>query len=74
MALGKPKKAKNTASTGSDSGVTSGREAGLWRIADALGGSMDAAEYKYVVLGLIFLKYISDTFEDRHATLLAEPG
>jgi type I restriction enzyme M protein len=41
-------------------------------MADALRGSMDAAEYKHVVLGLIFLKYISDAFEERHAILLAE--
>lgn len=33
---------------------------------------MDAAEYKHVVLGLIFLKYISDAFEERHAQLVAE--
>ena len=33
-----------------------------WKMADALRGSMDAAEYKHVVLGLIFLKYISDAF------------
>jgi len=38
-------------------------------MADALRGSMDAAEYKHVVLGLIFLKYISDAFEERHAEL-----
>ena len=44
----------------------------LWRMADALRGSMDAAEYKHVVLGLIFLKYISDAFEERHAQLEAE--
>ncbi len=41
-------------------------------MADALRGSMDAAEYKHVVLGLIFLKYISDAFEEQHAHLLAE--
>ena len=46
----------------------------LWRMADALRGSMDAAEYKHVVLGLIFLKYISDAFEERHAEVLAEWG
>ncbi|HLX26889.1 MAG TPA: class I SAM-dependent DNA methyltransferase [Casimicrobiaceae bacterium] len=40
-------------------------EAQLWQMADALRGSMDAAEYKHVVLGLIFLKYISDAFEER---------
>ena len=44
----------------------------LWRMADALRGSMDAAEYKHVVLGLIFLKYISDAFEEAHAKLEAE--
>ena len=43
-------------------------------MADALRGSMDAAEYKHVVLGLIFLKYISDAFEEMHATLEAEQG
>ena len=46
----------------------------LWRTADALRGSMDAAEYKHVVLGLIFLKYISDAFEEGHARLETERG
>ena len=46
----------------------------MWRMADALRGSMDAAEYKHVVLGLIFLKYISDAFEERRARVLAEAG
>ena len=46
--------------------------ADLWRMADALRGSMDAAEYKHVVLGLVFLKYISDAFEEAHATLEAQ--
>ena len=50
-------------------GATTGYEAELWQMADALRGSMDAAEYKHVVLGLIFLKYISDAFEERHAQL-----
>lgn len=49
-----------------------GYEAQLWQMADALRGSMDAAEYKHVVLGLIFLKYISDAFEEQHAALVAE--
>ena len=49
-----------------------GYEAQLWQMADALRGSMDAAEYKHVCLGLLFLKYISDAFEERHAALLAE--
>ena len=49
-----------------------GYKAELWRMADALRGSMDAAEYKHVVLGLIFLKYISDAFEETRAQLVAE--
>ncbi|MCG8603433.1 type I restriction-modification system subunit M [bacterium] len=53
-------------------GAVTGYEAELWRMADALRGSMDAAEYKHVVLGLIFLKYISDAFEEMHARLEAE--
>jgi type I restriction enzyme M protein len=35
----------------------------LWKAADALRGQVDAAEYKHVVLGLLFLKYISNSFE-----------
>jgi len=46
-----------------------GLEAKLWAAADALRNNMDAAEYKHVVLGLIFLKYISDAFEAKHAEL-----
>ena len=49
-----------------------GYEVELWRMADARRGSMDAAKYKHVVLGLIFLKYISDAFEVQHAELEAE--
>ncbi len=41
-------------------------------MADSLRGSMDTAEFKQVVLGLIFFKYISDAFEERHAVLLEE--
>jgi type I restriction enzyme M protein len=46
-----------------------GIETKLWEMADALRNNMDAAEYKHVVLGLIFLKYISDAFEAKHAEL-----
>ncbi len=46
-----------------------GFEAQLWAAANALSGSMDAAEYKHVVLGLIFLKYVSDAFEDHRTKL-----
>ncbi len=55
------------------SSATLGFEAQLWQAANALRGSMDAAEYKHVVLGLIFLKYISDAFEEHHRRLEAEP-
>ncbi len=65
-------KRKAAAKKGSDSGATVGYEAQLWQMADALRGSMDAAEYKHVALGLLFLKYISDAFEERHAALVAE--
>ena len=44
----------------------------LWQMADTLRGSLDASEYKHVVLGLIFLKYISDAFEERHEQLELE--
>src|SRR3984893_13064129 len=54
------------------SGANLGFENELWRAADALRSNMDAAEYKHVVLGLIFLKYISDPFEEQHTTLEAE--
>lgn len=54
-----------------DSSANLGFEAKLWLTADKLRNNMDAAEYKHVVLGLIFLKYISDTFEEHRAKLLA---
>ena len=46
----------------------------LWAAADKLRSNMDAAEYKHIVLGLIFLKYISDAFNDLHAQLKAGAG
>ena len=64
---GKPKSANG-------SSATIGFEAKLWLAADKLRSNMDAAEYKHVVLGLIFLKYISDTFEEHHARLAAGKG
>ena len=64
----KVKKSKTSASNGGNLGF----EAKLWAAADALRNNMDAAEYKHVVLGLIFLKYISDAFEAKHAELVAE--
>ena len=49
-------------------------EATLWQAADKLRKNMDAAEYKHVVLGLIFLKYISDAFEVLHSKLVNGKG
>jgi type I restriction enzyme M protein len=61
-------------STASASTATIGFEATLWQAADKLRSNMDASEYKHVVLGLIFLKYISDSFEEMHAKLVEGAG
>ena len=68
MARGKSKdsSSKNSANIGF--------EAKLWLAADKLRSNMDAAEYKHVVLGLIFLKYISDSFEEHHSRLNEAEG
>ena len=61
--------------TGSeDNGATTGYESQLWQMADALRGSMDAAEYKHVVLGLLFLKYVSDAFEELYRRVAEGKG
>ena len=52
--------------------TTVGFEEKLWLAADKLRSNMDAAEYKHVVLGLIFLKYVSDSFEEKYQQLVAE--
>lgn len=66
MAKAPPKK--------NDTSANLGFEAKLWLTADKLRNNMDAAQYKHVVLGLIFLKYISDTFEEHRAKLLGGQG
>jgi len=65
------RKAKKNAN---QSSAVLGFEETLWQAADKLRGHMDAAEYKHVVLGLIFLKYISDAFQEHYAKLQAEPN
>jgi type I restriction enzyme M protein len=65
------KRAKKNQKNGAN-GANLGFEDQMWRAADALRSNMDAAEYKHVVLGLIFLKYISDAFEEQHAKLQAD--
>ena|SRR5665811_1711168 len=45
-------------------------DAQLWKAADKLRSHLDAANYKHVVLGLIFLKYVSDAFEERQQELI----
>ena len=57
-------KIKNTADIGF--------EKEIWKAADLLRGNLDASEYKSVVLGLIFLKYISDRFEAKYNELVEE--
>ena len=58
--------------TTQDNGGNLGFENKLWEMADKLRGHMDAAEYKHVVLGLIFLKYISDAFQEKYEELKAK--
>jgi type I restriction enzyme M protein len=53
-------------------GATVGFEEKLWAAADKMRGHLDPAEYKHVALGLIFLKYISDSFEELHRRLIAQ--
>jgi type I restriction enzyme M protein len=70
-----PRAAKRAKANGSNGGDL-GFEGKLFQAADKLGNNMDAAEYKHVVLGLIFLKYISDAFGELHARQgrVAEPS
>lgn len=67
----KPKKGRKK-KTSESNGATLGFEASLWNAADKLRSNMDAAEYKHITLGLLFLKYISDAFEERRLQLEAE--
>lgn len=69
----RPKREPKAATSGTTNGGGDlGFERTLWQAADKLRNNMDAAEYKHVVLGLIFLKYISDAFEERRKQLLAQ--
>ncbi len=70
----KPKAEETPAPSQPRRGGDLGFEATLWQAADKLRSNMDAAEYKHVALGLLFLKYISDAFERRHTELRATPG
>jgi hypothetical protein len=67
-------RASNSDQKKKNDGANVGYEAELWQMADALRDSMDAAEYKYVVLGLIFLKpFGKDSDKLRERSLLTEP-
>lgn len=68
--MARPK--KNTAATNDKPETTERLESVLWKAADKLRKNIDAAEYKHVVLGLIFLRYISEAFTALHARLTAE--
>ena len=72
MGKRKPAKPKTGEEAAPSAAPPLGIEAQLWAAADALRNNMDAGEYKHVVLGLIFLKYISDAFEELHAKLVAQ--
>lgn len=67
-------KKRSSKAEASRKGATIGFEEKLWAAADKLRGSLDAAEYKHVVLGLLFLKYISDAFHGRREELDALNG
>ncbi len=69
-----PPKKQSRAGKKQKSTATLNFEAKLWLAADKLRNNMDAAEYKHVVLGLIFLKYISDSFEEHRARLIEGKG
>ena len=58
--------------TKTSNGANLGFEQTLWKAADKLRGSMDPSEYKHVVLGLMFLKYISDGFDEQYQKLVAQ--
>jgi type I restriction enzyme M protein len=64
--------AKRITTSKTINGAVLGFESKLWQAADKLRGHMDAAEYKHVVLGLIFLKYISDAFETKRQNIVKE--
>jgi type I restriction enzyme M protein len=65
-------RAKRTATKNKNGGANLGLEAKLWAAADKLRGNMEPSDYKHVVVGLIFLKYISDAFEAKREALLKE--
>src|SRR3990172_9879724 len=69
MAKKKSAKSVSKADRNRSGSAPLGLEATLWAASDKLRNNMDAAEYKHVVLGLIFLKYIYDAFEERHEQL-----
>ena len=56
-----------------NNGANLGFDQKMWQAADKLRGHMDPAEYKHVVLGLIFFKCISDAFQERYEALKKEP-
>jgi type I restriction enzyme M protein len=71
---GSPKDAATSAGKNSKPSTSLGFELKLWAMADKLRSNMDAADYKHIVLGLIFLKFISDKFEAKRVELAATPN
>ena len=70
--MARRRSANSAKSAKNGNGANLGFEEKLWAAADKLRGHMDAAEYKHVVLGLVFLKYISDAFGELHEKLAAD--
>lgn len=67
-----PPRKKQTVATPSTASTMKELKDTLWKAADKLRGSMDASQYKDVILGLVFLKYVSDAFEARREEIAAE--
>lgn len=67
-----PQKETKDSTDAKNNGANLGFEAKLWTTTDKLRGNMEPSDYKHVVLGLIFLKYISDAFEAKRGALLKE--
>jgi type I restriction enzyme M protein len=75
MARGRSRKdAAASAGKNNKPSTSLGFESKLWAMADKLRSNMDAADYKHIVLGLIFLKFISDKFEAKRTELAATPN
>ena len=74
MAKGRPKKEASEKAAKANGGASLGFEAQMFLAADKLRKNLEPSDYKHVVLGLIFLKYVSTAFEAKHAALVSPAG